>query len=244
MILMNKAALTGFLVALSVATVLAAGCSVSPSSPVAHAGANQTVKAGTVVKLDGSGSSASGGGALTYSWSFSSVPNGSAARLANSTTDRPSFTPDKTGTYAASLVVRDGAGKASAPDLTHITVVPVGRSDTKIIGTSSSATTDLYVGDQVVTSGRLVDAEGNGVPNQTLVFKSIANVPLIGTVNNPDEYVTTDSTGAFTKVTSILAHNAPFFIKTVDVEGWIEYAGNDFYKPTSTSHTHVTIHLS
>jgi K319L-like, PKD domain len=243
MISTTRAALSGVLVAFTVAAVLIAGCSsVSSSSPVAHAGANQTVKASSVVTLDGSGSSAPGGGALTYDWSFSSVPNGSAARLVNNTSDRPSFTPDKVGAYAVSLVVKDSAGKASTSDVTHVTVVPAEGSDTKIIVTSASTKKDLYLGDQVTTTGRLVDAEGNGIPNQTILLKSVAHVPIFGD-RITEIPVTTDSTGAFTKVTTVSAP-AQSLIQTVNAEAWIEYAGNDFYKPTSTSHSSVTIHLT
>jgi hypothetical protein len=243
MIATSKAILTAVIVAVTAAAVLIAGCSsITSSSPVALAGANQTAKVGTVVTLDGSRSSAPGGGALTYDWSFSAVPRESAVSFANYTSDRPSFTPDKAGTYVVSLVVKDSAGKASAPDETHVTVVPAGRSDTKIIVTSASKK-DLWLGDQVTTTGRLVDAEGNGIPNQTINFKSVARV-LGLTVDNRLESVTTDSTGAFTKETLISAQGAPSLINTVQVEGWIEYAGNDFYKPTSTSHVQVTVHLT
>jgi PKD repeat protein len=245
MISTSKAAFAGVVVAFTVVAVLIAGCSsVSSSGPFAHAGANQTAKASSMVMLDGSGSYASDGGTLTYNWSFSSVPNGSAVLLVNNTSARPSFTPDKAGTYVVSLTVTDSAGKASAPDVTRVTVVPPGRSDAKIIVTSSSPKKDLYFGDKVTTTGRLVDAEGNGLSNQTILFKSVSHV--LGFTHNTEEATVTDSTGAFTKVTSVTAEGVPFFIKTVPVEteGWIEYAGNDFYKPTSTSHSSLTIHFT
>src|SRR5674536_104092 len=44
---------------------------------------------------------------------------------------------------------------------------PAERSNTTLIITSSSPT-GVYVGDRVVTTGRLVDAKGKGIPNQTL----------------------------------------------------------------------------
>jgi len=60
-----------------------------------------------------------------------------------------------------------------SPSQRHaITVVTAKRSNTKLIVTSSSPK-DLYLGDQVVTTGRLVDGEGNSIPNQTIVFKSV-----------------------------------------------------------------------
>ena len=73
----------------------------------------------------------------------------------------------------------------------NVTVVTAKRSNTKLIITSSSPK-DLYLGDHVVTTGRLVDGEGNGIPNQTIVFKSVAHV-LGLTHDNPVESATTDS---------------------------------------------------
>jgi len=239
--------------AIAVAAVLAAGCTTPTTTsqnntasqlPIANAGADQKVKAGSAVTLNGSGSSAPHGGALTYDWSLSSVPNDSAAQLANKTSDRPTFKPDKVGTYVASLVVTDSAGVKSAPDTTNVTAISE-RVATKLIDIQASKTGDLYLGDQVVTTGRLVDANGNGIPNQTITFRAIAQVPLVGSRDVSPGSATTDSTGAFRKVNPpVSANGAPFFITTITVEGWMEYAGNDVYLPTSTNHHQVTVHLT
>src|SRR5262249_15578401 len=76
--------------------------------PVANAGTNQSVAVGTQVTLDGSASSDANGDSITYLWSLTSVPSGSAAALANPTSVAPTFTPDVQGTYVAGLVVNDG----------------------------------------------------------------------------------------------------------------------------------------
>ena len=78
------------------------------SPPIANAGANQTGYVGTSVTLDGSGSSDPDGDPITYRWSFSWVPAGSAAVLANAHGAKPSFTPDLPGSYGVSLTVNDG----------------------------------------------------------------------------------------------------------------------------------------
>jgi hypothetical protein len=130
----------------------------------------------------------------------------------------------------------------STPDATNVTVKPAERSNTTLTITSSSPT-DVYLGDHVVTTGRLVDAKGKGIPNQTIIFKSVAQM-LGFTYDYPVESVKTNSTGAFEKVGTISAHDAPSFIKEVVVEGWIEYAGNDLYKPATTPRGHVTVHLT
>ncbi len=260
MISMSKASLTGVIAAFIVAAVLIAGCTstTSPNTlqtqtagsgggtnqPIANAGDNQTGKTGTVVTLDGRGSSAPGGGALTYSWSFSTVPKNSTARLTNNTSDRATFTPDKAGTYVVSLVVKDGTGRQSTPDTTNVTVIPTERLSTTLIISNTESKTDVYVGDEVKVTGRLVDADGNGIPNQTIHFKNVARV-LGFTYEEPINDATTDSTGAFTMpYESVTRRDAPSFIKTVEVEAWAVYDGSNLYKPSSTPHKQLTVHLS
>lgn len=91
------------------------------NAPVANAGPDQAVFLGTGVTLDGSGSSDPDGDALTYAWSFVSVPAGSAAALTGETTDSPTFAPDRKGAYVVQLIVSDGAVN-SAPDTVTVTV--------------------------------------------------------------------------------------------------------------------------
>ncbi len=51
---------------------------------------------------------------MTYSWSFTSIPAGSAAALSSSTVVNPAFTADKDGAYVFSLVVNDGKVNSTA----------------------------------------------------------------------------------------------------------------------------------
>ncbi|MGZ4904680.1 MAG: PKD domain-containing protein [Halobacteriota archaeon] len=208
--------------------------------PTAHAGADQKVKAGTMVTLDGSGSDASDKGALTYDWSLRSVPKESVARLFNHTSDRPTFTPDKAGTYVVSLVVADSEGAKSTPDVTNVTVIPAERSNTTL--SANVSTTDISIGDTVVISGRLVDAEGNGIPDQTISFKLEAHVLGI-TRDVPVNSTTTDSTGAFMQSVPAERQDAPSFITEVNLEGWAVYAGGEAYKSSTTEHVNMVVHL-
>ncbi len=95
-------------------------------APTANAGPDQTVLQGTLVTLNGTGSSNGGDGpaALTYNWTQVSGP---AATLSSSTAPSPTFTPSANGTYVFQLVVYDGAAY-SAADTVTITVNSIAQS--------------------------------------------------------------------------------------------------------------------
>lgn len=90
------------------------------TAPVADAGPDQlNVRVGTLVTLDGSASSDVDGHTLTFQWSLLSQPVGSTAVLTSATTVRPTFVPDRPGTYVAQLIVRDGF-LSSQPDTVQV----------------------------------------------------------------------------------------------------------------------------
>ena len=123
------------------------------TTPVANAGAAQSVGVATTLTLNGSGSTDANADPLTYSWTLTSRPAGSAAVLAGATSAAPTFTADVAGTYVASLVVNDGKTN-STPSTVAVTAavansVPVanaGVAQNVSIGTvvtlSGSASTD------------------------------------------------------------------------------------------------------
>jgi hypothetical protein len=88
------------------------------SPPVANAGPNQTITTGSTVHLNGSASSDIDGNPLTYSWSFASVPVGSAAALSNATLVNPTFIADKKGSYVVQLIVNDGIVNSAPSQVT------------------------------------------------------------------------------------------------------------------------------
>ena len=95
---------------------LPGACGAANTPPVAQAGRDQSVVLGSLVTLDGSGSTDADGQQLTFAWSFSSRPSGSAAALSSPTAVMPTFTADRPGTYSLRLVVNDGQA-SSTPDV-------------------------------------------------------------------------------------------------------------------------------
>jgi RHS repeat-associated protein len=77
--------------------------------PVAMAGRNQAVSAGSDVTLDGRQSFDLDGDLISFAWVLTSVPSGSNASLNSAILVKPVFTADVAGTYVASLIVNDGS---------------------------------------------------------------------------------------------------------------------------------------
>jgi hypothetical protein len=132
--------------AVDAVTVTAA---VANAAPVANAGPDQSVTVGTVVTVDGAGSTDANGDALRYQWSLSSVPAGSAASLSDPTAVKPTFTADAVGAYVVSLVVNDGKVNSVADTVT-VTAAPANAAPIANAGS-----------DQNVISGEIVTLDGS-----------------------------------------------------------------------------------
>jgi len=111
--------------------VLLAGCGgdddsgaggAGSTAPSAQATADETVPVGVQVTLDGSASDSSSGAPLSYQWTLTEKPPGSAASLTSPASVRATFTPDVAGIYIATLVVFAN-GVASQSDSVSIVCV-------------------------------------------------------------------------------------------------------------------------
>ena len=90
------------------------------AQPVANAGLDQSAGIDQTVTVNGSESYDVDGDTITFSW-FLTTPDGSIASLTDSSSVRPSFTPDIFGEYTAHLTVSDG-NLVSEPQTVTITV--------------------------------------------------------------------------------------------------------------------------
>jgi len=93
---------------------ISTGC----TQPAAIPGPNQTVAVGATVKLNGNGSGDACLDPLTYAWSFTTRPAGSAAALSGSNTASPTFVADLAGIYVVQLIVNNGFTNSNPATLT------------------------------------------------------------------------------------------------------------------------------
>ncbi len=148
------------------------------SAPVANAGANQTVTTGSTVQLDGSQSTDVDGDALTYHWSFVSVPAGSTAAFSSATAIKPTFVTDKKGTYNIQLVVNDGTVN-SAP--TQITVGDANSPPVANAGANQMV--------QVGSTAQLDGSHSTDVDGDTLTYSwTISSAPSGSTATLSDSH--------------------------------------------------------
>ncbi len=138
--------------------------------PVANAGVDQSVLVNAVVSLDGRDSSdANRDDVLTFTWSLVR-PDGTSAVL---TGVRPTFTAAMTGTYTASLTVRD-AVSSSEPDAVRVVVSAVNAPPVAVITASSS----VVVGTRVQLSA----ASSTDSNRDALTYRwSLLNKPMKAT---------------------------------------------------------------
>ena len=129
------------------------------SAPIADAGIAQNVVTGTIVKLNGSGSSDANGDPLTYLWSITK-PAGSIATLTADKTVTPSFNADVAGVYSINLVVNDG--KVSSAFST-VTVTATAPGTNAAPSANAGAAQNVAMGTKVTLTG-VGSSDANGDP--------------------------------------------------------------------------------
>ncbi len=126
--------------------------------PVASAGADQTVRFGDTVTLDGSASYDPDNDDVTYLWNETS---GTGTKLSDTTVQSPTFTaPDSVAAITFELTISDG--EFSSTDTVTITVKPPNRAPTANAGPDHAA----GVGDTITLSG----AASTDPDNDTLTY--------------------------------------------------------------------------
>lgn len=184
------------MIILSLVTV---GCSDSPSgsdedptdppsstntAPSASASANETtITVGNQVTLDASNSSDSDGDALSYSWTLD-TPSSSNTQLSDDSAEQPTFTPDVTGDYSATVTVSDGNGESDDASIT-VTAEAATCSPTEISSNISSdqilenKCTDPNKVDYLVTTNLDVSAALTIDPGVVMSFESGTGIDVI-----------------------------------------------------------------
>ena len=116
--------------------------------PIANAGAGQTVRPGTAVTLDGTGSTDPDSDQLVaYAWDVVSYPANTTVPL-SFTGSMPPFTPDLPGNYLISLSVQDEHGAWSLP-----ATVTISTTNTKPVADAGPDQAITRVGTQVQLNG-------------------------------------------------------------------------------------------
>ena len=186
--------------------------------PTADAGADQSIRAGDTVDLDGSGSDDdnTASASLVYSWTFTSVPMGSMANLNAANTATPSFVADVNGTYVVELVVTDGGGLQSEAD-------EVGISSNNLAPTAAAGN------DQLVILGNLVQLDGSGSSDPEMDALTYSwNI-----VSAPGSFPTLDD--ANTTIPSFTPVDEGVYILSLDVSDFIGPGLPDTVEITVTS---------
>ena len=177
--------------------VLASGSCPSEAAnnaPTARTGAIQNVQVGTLVFLDGSASTDPESSTLTYKWTLTSKPAGSAADLAPSASPRPSFIADVEGVYSATLVVSDGK-VSSAVASTSVVASVNNAAPVAVAGTAQN----VVVGASVSLNGTgSTDANSDALTYKwSMIGRPTGSAAVLSSSNSPVPNFTADVAGNY-----------------------------------------------
>ncbi len=168
--------------------------SVANAPPVADAGPAQSVLRGAVVTLDGARSSDANGDPLTFAWTLTTRPAGSAAVLTAPTSAAPRFTADVAGSYVASLKVNDGQAD-SAPATVSISASVANAAPVANAGTPRSVQTGTLV---VLDGAASSDANGDPLSYAwTLTARPAASTAVLAGATSAAPTFIADAAGSY-----------------------------------------------
>ncbi|MWP07755.1 hypothetical protein GQM60_24825, partial [Escherichia coli] len=107
--------------------LLVSGCKedeeVKPSQLTARAGADQNVKVGEQVTIDGTGSTDSDNKPFQFRWNVTKKPTGSTVTLATPSQGKATFTPDLPGDYEVDMTIFNESGENTDKVLVTATII-------------------------------------------------------------------------------------------------------------------------
>lgn len=105
--------------------------------------------------------------------------------------------------------------------------------------TLSVSKTDVYAGDSVTGSGQLVDANGNGIPNQVIHLQCQVIAPIYTFLGQSD--AKTDASGNFVETMTVPSSGVPVTQATVTITA--AYSGNAEYAASQSAPVTVTAYF-
>ncbi len=171
------------------------------TAPKADAGPNMQITTGSIVTLDGNYSHDADGDSLSYAWSFTSRPTGSAAFLSDSTAVNPTFLADIDGSYVISLVVNDGTVNSSA-DTVAVTATSLAAIPNAPMGLTATAVT--------YTSVNLTWTDNSDNENGFMIERKIGSssfTELATTLVNDSDYIDNSVSASTTYTYRVKAFN-------------------------------------
>ncbi len=204
---------------------------VTNSAPIANAGIDLNVMTGSMVRLDGSGSSSPDANAevLTFAWTIQSTPFGSSTILNNAKEVNPTFTADLVGPYLISLVVNDGKVDSVADTVTVTAATPVA---------NSAPIANAGIDQNVITGLEVrLDGSGSGDANTDMLTYAwtIQSAPAGSST------ILSDATGVNPTFTADLA--GPYLISLVVNDGKVDSAA-DTVKVTAAKETTKDLYVT
>jgi len=172
--------------------------------PTANAGPDQNVFVNATVALTSTGSQSFSGFPLSFTWSFSTQPVGSALTFANPNSPNPTFVPTVPGTYVIQLLANDTIQNAT--DTVQINVALANSITVQLPTTLTSlsqANGSVTLANPAGAGGQTVNLSGSGTGSATIPASVVvpegntgANFSIIGGAT-PGAFTVTGTASGF-----------------------------------------------